>query len=128
LQRLDILVEELDQPGKDLGLTCESIKNQAIVALKRDIPKLKIESSSLDSFIYIRISSAPIGFKSGMRTEFASDVEVSLQRRVRVVGDDSVETAVTLAAVWNKGAILTGDRDEVTSMIPSCSNTSAGGS
>jgi hypothetical protein len=117
LQRVDVVVEQLDQKTKDLGLTSESLKNQAIVALKRDIPKLKIESSVEDSFIYIRITSTPIAFESGIRTGFAVDIEVSFHRRVRVIGDDSVETAVTIAAVWNKGTIATGDQFQVTSTI-----------
>lgn len=129
LQRIHIVVEDLNNLSRDMGLTEESITNQALVALKRDIPKLKIESS-LDS-IYIRITSVPIESNAGRyglasfvpvesnagRYGLASFVEVSLRRNVRVVGVESLRTPVIFATVWDKGAVFTGDKYGVASAI-----------
>src|SRR5215469_9953026 len=63
-----------------------------------------VEPVSLSSHIYIRLTSAPTV------RGFASCVEVSLKRSVRIMGDDSVESDITFAAVWHKRAILTGNQ------------------
>jgi hypothetical protein len=68
LQRIQIVVENLNKLGNDMGLTEESIKNQALVALKRDIPKLTIDPL-WPSFLYIRITS--VSFRQGNREQEA---------------------------------------------------------
>jgi hypothetical protein len=56
LQRIDILVENLSKADEDMRLTRESLKDQTLVALKRDIPKLKIVDSPVSSSVYLQIT------------------------------------------------------------------------
>ena len=116
LERLGIIVENLDQNSRNMGLTEESLKNQPLVALKRDIPKLKIEPV-LTPYIYIRVSSLPVVSASELRFGFASLVEVPLKRNIRIVGDDSLGPSLIIATVWDKGSIFNGAQLQFASAI-----------
>jgi hypothetical protein len=100
LLQAQIVVDPLSKPDKDMGLTVESLKDQTLVALKRDIPKLKIEDSAT-SFVRVSISAANV------EGEVAAFVEVSLVRPAIIIADDGSKVA-TMATVWDQGIILIG--------------------
>jgi hypothetical protein len=101
LKELGIVVEDLDADATNAGLTRDNLDSQTLVAIKRDIPKLKI-SETANSYLYIRVTT--IADKTGCAINFF----ISLNRLVNVVGDGGSETGPTRAAVWDKGILLTG--------------------
>ena len=100
LRRVWIVIQPLNKAEEGIGLDRESLKDQILVALKRDIPKLEIESSIQGSYIYLQITSA--------QTEpnrVATHVAVTLTRPVKIIGDDGSKTE-KFATVWEKGTLL----------------------
>jgi hypothetical protein len=107
LQRIDILVEKVNE---SIGLNHESLKDQILVALKRDIPKLKIDESSR-SWVYLQITS----FQT-VQTGVATCVHVSLRRPARIIGDDG-EQYFTIVTTWEKETLIYGSIDRMPSSI-----------
>jgi hypothetical protein len=103
LKRIQILVEELSDSSKKMGLTSDSLYNKVLVALKRDIPKLKINRAA-QSFIHVQITTAELDYNQG----FAVTVKVSILRPAKVIGDGAGETYVSSAEVWNLENLITG--------------------
>jgi len=109
-----IVIESPDKETEDVGLTKESLTDQIVVALKRDIPKLKIESSSQRaslSCVYLEITSLET------TTGIASFVSLSLRRPVAILEEDKGNIMTDpnylnylLAPVWNRGCLLIGGK------------------
>jgi hypothetical protein len=103
LSSIDIAVEDLDRTGKEIGLTKGSIKDEILVAVKRDLPKLKIESGPRVSLIYVVITVGETN------TAFAASANIFLYRPVEILGDDG-NKYFALGAVWKKVSLLTNNR------------------
>jgi hypothetical protein len=71
LKKVHIIVENLPKDAAEMGIAEEGLLSQTLVALKRDIPKLLINSDSR-SMVYIRVG----GFADG--SSCVATVEVSL--------------------------------------------------
>ena len=97
LQRIDVLVEALNKVDDSMGSNRESLRDQILVALKRDIPKITIVKSS-PSFVYLQITS--IRTAAGA----VACVVVSLERPVEIIGDDGRKYP-SVARVWTEGSI-----------------------
>jgi hypothetical protein len=111
LERLDIVIEGLEKPEKDMGLSVESLESQVLAALKRDLPNLKVEKS-MGSYVSVRITSIELEFGYAV---FAS---VGLYRPAKILRDkDKSEITHTLVSVWDKGIILTGPPDSMASRV-----------
>ena len=119
LQNIGILIEDLDKEAANIGLTSESLRDQILVALKRDIPKLKIDSSPfpLRSYVHLQITSAPILTYAGqVALGDAAFVLMSLERPTKIIGDDGTEYVAAVSA-WKTGVILHDSFAEMPSSI-----------
>ena len=110
LRRVQIEVTPLNKADKEMDLTVESLWDQTLVALKRDIPKLKIEDAAT-SLVSVRVTSISTG-----GIEVASSVEVVLSRPVEIIADDGIKS-YTLAVVWEKSSLLVGPFSNMASRI-----------
>jgi hypothetical protein len=106
-----IVIEVLDSDAKSLGLSEDSLKNQVFVALKRDVPKLRIAEEHSSAYVYVNISVMACG--SG----FASFVEVSLNRQVFLQDNLNPKSISIWASVWNKRSTLTGPSSTMAARI-----------
>lgn len=96
---------------ENIGLSLESLKDQILVALKRDIPKLKIvDDSSLTSYVHLQITSVQTA------TQTATFVSVSLGRPVEIIGDDG-SNHFTFATTWKTGTLMEGPPMEMRSHV-----------
>lgn len=111
LTGVKILVEELTDESKSLGLTSQSVRDHVLVALKRDIPKLKV-SDTLSPYVYVRITSLIFGVNNDF---VASNIEVHLKRPV-LIGETPDLIAVK-ATVWDKEALMTDSTTNMASRI-----------
>jgi hypothetical protein len=112
LTKLRITVENLDADSLRLGLTEELLKSQILIALKRDIPKVLV-SASAHSMLYVNITTQPVG--AGYSAVFLS---VRLERAVHVLDEEgSTSQGFTVATVWDKGILFTGDNNTIKSRI-----------
>lgn len=117
LQRIDVLVEALGEADENIGLTRESLRDQILVALKRDIPKLKIVGAftgigPVTSEVHLQIKS----FQTLKDSAVATFVALSLKRPALVIGDDGTKYFV-MATVWEKGTLLYATVDQMPSRI-----------
>jgi hypothetical protein len=78
LQQVEIAVEEIGKLETDIGLTKEVLESQALVALRRDIPALKISRGSMP-FLYVNVLAAEAGYG------VAVHVSVALSRPARIL-------------------------------------------
>jgi hypothetical protein len=100
LRRTRIIIEDLGKDAENIGLTRESLEDQILVALKRDIPKLRIVDSPDASFVYLQLTSVQIGTYA-----VATFVQVCLERPAKMIGDDGIEYSI-VATVWKRGTNL----------------------
>lgn len=110
LTQLTIVAEALDADSERLGLTTALLESQALVAVKRDMPKIIVKQTA--SYIYIRVTTIQIG--SG---NCAVSLEVQLYRPVSVLSDDGMFITSTLGAVWEQSAILSGSDSHMQSRV-----------
>ena len=114
LQRVGILVEELKKETTDTGLTRESLHDEILVALKRDVPKLKVvdDKALLGVFrVYLNITSVHTA-----TVWVAAHVQIALHRRVEIIGDDGTKY-FTVATVWEDNAVLYDPVEQLPSRI-----------
>ena len=114
LHELDIVVGGLrEEAGRNLGLTKESMKDQVLVALKRDIPNVSIEKPSL-SWVSLRVTCLPASIQSRV-LGYACSVEMSLKRNVFLPG---VSTAMPIIAdVWEDSQLLLDSSGNMASQV-----------
>jgi hypothetical protein len=120
LQRIDVLVEALNKVDDSMGSNRESLRDQILVALKRDIPKLKIVDTftgigPVTSELYLQITSFQ-AFKNSVADRIATFVELSLKRPALIIGDDGTKYFAT-ATVWEKGTLVHDSIDHMSSRI-----------
>jgi hypothetical protein len=112
LQRIHIVIENLDKETADMGLNEKSLRDQILVALKRDIPKITIvDTLGASSFVYLQITSLLTATKGA-----AACVVVSLERPVQIIRDDGSKY-LSIAEVWKEGHIELGPVDHMPSRI-----------
>ena len=101
LDRLDVAIEKLDQAGEQTGLTQESLQSLVTVAIKRDIPTMRVEKG-LGAYIYVVVTC-----KQTTASATACFVSVELTRPVKILKNDfNTEVGGTLGVVWDKGMLL----------------------
>jgi hypothetical protein len=83
----------------------------AIVALKRDLPSLRIKDKGAEAMLYVRVTSIQIP------CGYAVSVEVSLERRVAILREDDSEVTRTGAAIWDKETVMAGSAHGMSSRI-----------
>jgi hypothetical protein len=108
LHRVAIAIERLSKADEDMGLTRDSLKDQILVALRRDIPKLEIISGDTSessahpagamATVYLAITSGHFG------KNVASHVQIELLRGVEIIGDDGAKY-FAVATVWSDGGL-----------------------
>jgi hypothetical protein len=101
LIQVGILAEDLSDADAKIGLTRSTLESRALVAVKRDIPKITVKDSAV-GYVYVRITTM---FSNG---ECVVAVNVELKRPVTVLTDDNAAVGWSLATVWGKTTILTG--------------------
>jgi hypothetical protein len=55
MKEIIIVVENLGKEEKDLGLSAEELNAVTLVALKRDLPNLKIKDGEADAMFYVNV-------------------------------------------------------------------------
>jgi len=97
-----IVVEDFDSYERGIQLDEETLKSQAIVSVKRNIPKMRVEDKSVESYIYMNIRCMPTG------TGTACDVRISLKRNIMVLTEKLDPVGYGVGEVWHKGSMLVG--------------------
>lgn len=110
LHRVSIVIENIGKEGQDIHLDKQDLQSQTLVALRRDIPTLKINSESTP-YVYVNI----VGVKSGGGCAFF--VHVGISRPALILDDDENVVLKALPEVWASGAILTGEPDTMAGRI-----------
>src|SRR5580704_1237191 len=101
LEGVDIVVESFDKVP-DLGFSQKDVESQALVAIKRDLPKLPV-GKSFGAYIYVRITAVTID--GGV----AVFVGVELKRPSHILRENLTDTNMfVVSSTWDKGTILTG--------------------
>lgn len=103
MQRIGIVIDDLDTEEKNMGLTRESLTDVVLLALKRDVPKLTINEDSMvaNNDIYVRITSSMVD-----QHNVVSFVEVSILRPAAIAGDSGAKVLTPSATVWSRGKLL----------------------
>jgi hypothetical protein len=113
LKRVIIVIENLGNEEKGLGLSTDELNAVAVVALKRDLPSLRIDQDAHAMF-YVRVTAVQIS------CGYAVHVEVSLDRWVAVIGEDGTEVTRIVATIWERGRELAGPANGMSSRIYEC--------
>jgi hypothetical protein len=112
LNQVRIVIEELNQDAKITGLSRETLESIVLVALKRDLPRLRTDNSAR-SYVYVNVTVGDPG--AGQSIAFVS---VELHRPVKVIRDDDSETEMVFGTtVWKKGDLLFGPSYEMASRV-----------
>ena len=110
--QLGILVENLDQQSQRIGLTSALLESQALVAVKRDMPKVTVQNiDDASTYIYISIIALPTTAGGSAIT-----VLVELKRPVFVPTGENTPSLI-IATVWEKQTLLTGNNYDMESRI-----------
>jgi hypothetical protein len=111
LTKIHIVIENVGTVGREMGLNAEILESQTLVALRRDIPTLKIDSDSNSGtlpYLYVNVLATHAG------ATYAAYVSMALSRPVVVFDDTgSAVQGRSMARVWNTGMLLSGDNDIV---------------
>lgn len=112
LDQLSVVVEDLGEVGSQMGLSHESLESVALVALKHNLPNLKIDQTAA-SYLYIKVLAVKTA-----SDEVAAYVSVEMKRDVKIVRDFT-DTVVDeeFAPVWYRGKLLAGPRYDMASRI-----------
>lgn len=95
LNEVHVAIEDFNEDAKNLGFTEEDLTSVTLVALKREIPNLKVSENG-GAMFYVRVA----GFKLSCGAVASS--EVKLFRPVMILNDDGSNGAQTRANVWGK--------------------------
>jgi hypothetical protein len=110
--QLGILIEELDQQSQRIGVRSALLESQALVAVKRDMPKMTVQNiSDASTYIYISLIALPTTDEGSAVT-----VLVELKRPVFVSTGENTPSLI-IATVWEKEALLTGRNSGMESRI-----------
>jgi len=110
LTQVSIVVEDLSDADAKIGLTRTTLESQALVAVKRDMPKVSVNDSAI-GYVYVRINTL---FSNG---EFVANVDVELKRPVTVLTEDGAPIGPSIATVWGKTVVLTGSGSDMASRV-----------
>jgi hypothetical protein len=111
LHRVSIVIENIGKEGQDIHLDKQDLQSQTLVALRRDIPTLKINSESTP-YVYVNI----VGARSS-GGGYAFFVHVGVCRPALILDDDANVVMKAIPEVWDSGIILTGDPDTMAGRI-----------
>lgn len=103
LNKVRIIVSDLDPEMKELGLSRYNIKNHVSVFLRGNLPRLEVNISSMP-YVYINVNLAIRTTKTKTRTGHFGSVSVQVNRLVTI----NKTRKVHYATVWSKGLILSG--------------------
>ena len=109
LQYISIVIGDLSSETERVGLTKQSLTDTVRVGLKRDAPKLLIDSTPPVSVLYVKITSVGDGT--------ASFISVSVVRPGEVRGDNGGKVYSGPVTVWHRGYLLTGPTATMASQI-----------
>jgi hypothetical protein len=95
----------MDEHGMAFHLDGASLNAQAVVSIKRNIPKMSVSdgTGASGAFIYVNTMCVPAG--AGV----SCAMTVSFNRSVMVVTDNLKPIGYMMARVWHTGSILSGD-------------------
>jgi hypothetical protein len=111
LTRLKIVAEDMGEVGTAIRLSPADVEAEALVAVRRDIPALKIDPDA-NSYLYINVTGIPAG------TGYAFHLRTVVNRPVAVLDETfSISFGRAIAAVWNSGAIFFGSADTMSARI-----------
>lgn len=112
LKQVRILIEGLPKEGENLGLTTEGLKDLALVALKSNLPGLKIFDKATAMF-YVIVNVLRIS--AGL---YAVCINVEIDQWSAILREeDDVEVARQMVTVWNSGEVLAGSGPELSTSI-----------
>ena len=66
---VDVVIEDLDQFEESLGISSTGISNRITIDLRRDLPKLKIESGAT-AYIRVSITCLPASIGAACAVQF----------------------------------------------------------
>jgi hypothetical protein len=110
LKQVSVVIEELDERGKKIGLTDESLNSQALVAVKRDMPRIAVTESAI-SWLYVRVTVI------NANASVAASVTVQLHRPVTILTDDGAPLGIATATVWDREVVLAGSNGDMSSRV-----------
>jgi hypothetical protein len=116
LKEVRIVVEELDEEAKRAGLTPDKLESIALIALRRDLPSVKVVQTHADDWLYVRVSVI------GQATGYVAAVETQLYRSVFIVQGDGKLSEWVSAAVWETSSLLTSSAVGTEQMIQNAMN------
>jgi hypothetical protein len=97
LSKLNLSYVEMDKYAKSIGITDETIGNQLLVGIKRDLPRVQLVHDQTSSQILISVGcfEAAQGFA-------VCETRIELKRPVLIHLDDGTLTEQSLASVWTR--------------------------
>lgn len=103
-KNIQIVIENLDSPTRNAGITTSGMSDQVLVALRRDVPKLKVtDDLTANNAFYVNISALELTGRRG----FAAHLEVSVIRHATIKGDSGTPIDYTVT-VWHTGMMFSG--------------------
>ena len=108
LKQISIVVESIDSEESNLGLREKEIEGWVLVALRRDIPNLKIDKRAT-SFVYVNFNFMKDKSTDGRTMGFSGFVSLRIVRPAIIVTDNYDKSiGYNLATVWDNGNLLGG--------------------
>lgn len=111
LRAVHVVVEDIGQDGKDLGITEEDLKAHLIVLLRNKVPKLSVKASAWE-YIYLNVTLnfSEVGER---KVGFHGNVELEVVRPGTIEGI----RGTTLLEVWKRGMLIGGPLNSVSMMV-----------
>ncbi len=94
---IPVVLEGIDEQGRDAGLSQQAIKNQVELRLRQASISVAAESFGLEHFLYVVVTLA------GTRANYAANVSVQFQDYVEVSNGTT-----TFVTTWDSGKVLLG--------------------
>jgi len=113
LGSVKIVVEDLNPGGREVGLTTDWLESVLLVALKRDLPRLRIGKDFL-SFVYLNVHVMKEHTVGGRLQGCAAAVDLKVYRPAHILSDDlGSRVLFAVVTVWQKGDLLSGSCDSI---------------
>jgi hypothetical protein len=98
-------------------ITESDIESQIVVALKRDIPKLKLANGGAGVFAEVTI--LPLDSRAGNRSGYCATISVFVSRQVLFLDDYSSPLGSGQSTVWSDSQMVVGPEEAIGSQIRS---------
>jgi len=103
-----LVVEDLSQGARQLGLDAENLRDRLTVAIKSKIPRLPLKAAC-ESSLYLTVTTITLVTVSGTPRGYAASIGLELERIVTIEATKDI----AVATVWRRGGINSGPLDDV---------------